>query len=150
MQAALAPAEGLQIEIDEERKMVTVTAPDDQLSLAIGKGGQNVRIASKLTGYKITVQSAEGDIKSKVTGEEEHEIDTFKGLEAETREKLIQFKLTTLGDLFRFKAKWQAFDDISDEQKAFLLEKVDAFEAEFTKRQAEFPRFDKLEEEVKA
>ncbi|MDH5533480.1 MAG: transcription termination factor NusA [Candidatus Pacebacteria bacterium] len=147
MQAALAPAEGLQIEIDEERKMVTVTAPDDQLSLAIGKGGQNVRIASKLTGYKITVKSAEGDVKSSVTGEEEHEIDTFEGLEPETREKLIQFKLTTLGDLFRFKAKWQAFDDISEQQKAFLLEKVDAFEADFTKRQAEFPRFEKLEED---
>lgn len=146
MQAALAPAEGLQIEIDETKKMVTVTAPDDQLSLAIGKGGQNVRIASKLTGYKITVKSASGDIKSKVTGEEEHEIDTFEGLEPETREKLIQFKLTTLGDLFRFKDKWMAFDDISEQQKAFLLKKVDAFEAEFTKRQAEFPRLDKLNE----
>ncbi|NCN03513.1 MAG: transcription termination/antitermination protein NusA [Candidatus Pacebacteria bacterium] len=142
MQAALAPAEGLRIEINEDKKEVTVTSPDDQLSLAIGKGGQNVRIASKLTGYKITVKSAEGKVESKVTGEEEYEIDTFEGLEAETREKLVQFKLTTLGDLSRFKAKWQAFEDISDEQKACLNEKVEVFEAEFAKRQAEFPRLD--------
>jgi len=131
MQAALAPAEGLKIDIDEDNKLVTVTAPDDQLSLAIGKGGQNVRIASKLVGYKITIKSAEGDVKSSVTGEEEHEIDTFEGLEAETREKLVQFKLTTLADLFRFKAKWQDFEDISDSQKELLAGKVEEFERSF-------------------
>lgn len=131
MQAALAPAEGLKIEIDEAAKLVTVTAPDDQLSLAIGKGGQNVRIASKLVGYKITITSAEGDVKSSVTGEEEHEIDTFEDLETETRDKLVQFKLTTLADLFRFKAKWQDFDDITDSQKELLAEKVEEFERSF-------------------
>lgn len=143
MQAALAPAEGLKIDIDQAKKEVIVTSPDDQLSLAIGKGGQNVRLASKLTGYKITVKSAEGKIESAVTGEEEYEIDTFEGLEEATREKLVQFKLTTLGDLSRFKAKWQAFEDISDEQKAFLQEKVDVFEAEFAKRE-QLPRLDEL------
>lgn len=130
MQAALAPAEGLKIEIDKNSKKVVVIAPDDQLSLAIGKGGQNVRLASKLTGFMITVKSASGDVKSEVTGQEEYEIDTFEGLTAETREKLVQFKLTTLGDLSRFKAKWQAFEDISDDQKEFLNKRVEAFEAE--------------------
>jgi len=43
----------LKIEIDEKTRLVTVTAPDDQLSLAIGRGGQNVRLAAKLTGYKL-------------------------------------------------------------------------------------------------
>lgn len=143
MQAALAPAEGLKIDIDEAKKEITVTSPDDQLSLAIGKGGQNVRLASKLTGYKITVKSAEGKVESEVTGEEEYEIDTFEGLEEETRDKLVQFKLTTLGDLSRFKHKWQGFEDISEEQKALLQEKVDAFEAEFEKRQ-QLPRLDEL------
>lgn len=130
MQAALAPAEGLKIEIDKSKKKVVVIAPDDQLSLAIGKGGQNVRLASKLTGYMITVKSAAGDVKSEVTGAEEYEIDTFEGLTPETREKLVQFKLTTLGDLARFQAKWQAFEDIDSEQKEFLSKKVAAFEAE--------------------
>lgn len=55
--AALSPAEGIKVKVDEETKTATVTAPEDQLSLAIGKDGQNVRLASKLTGYKIDIQS---------------------------------------------------------------------------------------------
>jgi len=57
--AALAPAENLAIEINEEKKAALVLAPEDQLSLAIGKGGQNVRLAMKLTGYKIDIESKE-------------------------------------------------------------------------------------------
>lgn len=57
--SGLSPAEGLAISIDEKKKTVLVTAPEDQLSLAIGKGGQNVRLASKLTGYKIDIQGKE-------------------------------------------------------------------------------------------
>ena len=57
--SALSPAENLAISIDEKKKTVLVTAPEDQLSLAIGKGGQNVRLASKLTGYKIDIQGKE-------------------------------------------------------------------------------------------
>jgi len=132
LQAALSPAENLKIEINQEKKLVTVTAPDDQLSLAIGRGGQNVRLAAKLTGYKITIKSDAGDVKSAVTGEEEYEIDTFTGLLPETRAKLIQFKLTTLNDLSRFKIKWQEFAEITDEQKKLLIEKVEAFEKELT------------------
>src|SRR5690606_594713 len=65
--AALAPAESLVIEVDEKNKSVTVTAPDDQLSLAIGRGGQNVRLASKLTGYQIVIKSAAGEQQAAVT-----------------------------------------------------------------------------------
>ena len=136
LQAALAPAESLLIEINENTRVVTVTAPDEQLSLAIGRGGQNVRLAAKLTGYKITIKSASGEVRSEVTGEEEYEIDTIEGLEDETREKLIIFKLTTVADLHRFFEKWQAFEDISDEQKELLDEAVKKFEAEETARTA--------------
>ncbi len=127
LQGALAPAEGLKISIDEENRVVEVTAPDDQLSLAIGRGGQNVRLAAKLTGYKITIKSADGTVESAVTGKEEYEIDTFEGLTAETRELLVSHKLTTLMDLARFKIKWQEFE-IEEDQKQMLLEKVTAFE----------------------
>lgn len=61
--SALSPAENLKISIDEKKKTVLVTAPEDQLSLAIGKGGQNVRLASKLTGYKIDIQGKEEKTK---------------------------------------------------------------------------------------
>ena len=133
LQAALAPAENLRIELDEPTKTAIVTAPDDQLSLAIGRGGQNVRLAAKLTGYKITVRSASGTIQSQVTGEEEYEIDTFENLNEETRALLVEHKLTTLNDLSRFKDKWQAFE-IAEDQVALLTERVVAFDKEQEER----------------
>jgi N utilization substance protein A len=54
---ALAPAELTRIKIDEENKQIDAEVEPDQLSLAIGRQGQNVRLASKLTGYKINVSS---------------------------------------------------------------------------------------------
>lgn len=54
--AALSPAENLKIKIDEKKKTAVVEAPEDQLSLAIGRGGQNVRLATKLTGYRIDIR----------------------------------------------------------------------------------------------
>lgn len=55
---ALSPAKTLSVEINETEKQATVVVSEDQQSLAIGKGGQNVRLAAKLTGWKIDIQSA--------------------------------------------------------------------------------------------
>ncbi len=55
---ALAPAKDVSVTINEEEKTAKVTVPEDQLSLAIGKDGQNVRLASKLTGYRIEIEGA--------------------------------------------------------------------------------------------
>jgi len=133
MQGALAPAEGLKIDIKEEERLAVVTAPDDQLSLVIGRGGQNVRIAAKLTGYKITIKSASGEVQSKVTGQEEYEIDTYKGLSEDTRNFLVENKLTTVADLSRFKNKWIEAE-LGEDQNKVLSEKVDAFEVEMAQR----------------
>ena len=54
---SLAPAKVLSVEIDETAKKAMVIVPDDKLSLAIGKRGLNVRLAAKLTGWKIDVKS---------------------------------------------------------------------------------------------
>jgi len=54
---ALAPAKVSKIIMDEDERSMEVIVPDDQLSLAIGKKGQNVRLASKLTGWKLDVRS---------------------------------------------------------------------------------------------
>lgn len=65
---ALSPAEATSVEIDAENRRATVTVPDSMLSLAIGKEGQNARLAAKLTGWWIDIQSqaalqrAEGQI----------------------------------------------------------------------------------------
>lgn len=143
MQAALAPAESLLIELDEVKKIAIVTAPDEQLSLAIGRGGQNVRLAAKLTGYVITIKSSAGDVKSKVTGEEEYEIDTIKGLNDETRQKLIVFKLTTVSDLQRFADKWRAFEEITADQQKLLEKAVAGFETEEAERSAAYEAKDR-------
>lgn len=58
---ALAPAKITDIKINEEEKKATVAVPDDQLSLAIGKRGQNVRLAVKLTGWKIDLLTNQGE-----------------------------------------------------------------------------------------
>lgn len=54
---ALSPAKVLEVQVDEENKATTVVVPDYQLSLAIGKRGQNARLAAKLTGWKIDIKS---------------------------------------------------------------------------------------------
>ncbi|SDM65221.1 NusA antitermination factor [Fictibacillus solisalsi] len=54
---ALSPAKVLEVLVNEEEKMTTVIVPDYQLSLAIGKRGQNARLAAKLTGWKIDIKS---------------------------------------------------------------------------------------------
>ena len=54
---ALSPAQVASIKIGEEEKVATVVVPDKQLSLAIGKEGQNARLAAKLTGWRIDIKS---------------------------------------------------------------------------------------------
>ncbi|KPB04400.1 transcription termination factor NusA [Bacillus sp. CHD6a] len=54
---ALSPSKVLEVQVNEEEKATTVIVPDYQLSLAIGKRGQNARLAAKLTGWKIDIKS---------------------------------------------------------------------------------------------
>jgi len=58
---ALAPARVLDLTINTETHQAQVSVADDQLSLAIGKGGQNVRLAAKLTGWKIDIKGIAGE-----------------------------------------------------------------------------------------
>ena len=55
--AALSPSKVVKVEVDEEEKSALVVVPDYQLSLAIGKDGQNARLAAKLTNWKIDIKS---------------------------------------------------------------------------------------------
>jgi N utilization substance protein A len=66
---ALSPAKIIEIKVDEEEKKASVIVSADQQSLAIGKGGQNVRLAAKLTGWKIDIESIEGDEEEEKVGE---------------------------------------------------------------------------------
>jgi N utilization substance protein A len=82
---SLSPAKVIGVEIREEERKAVVSVPEDQLSLAIGKRGQNVRLAAKLTGWKIDVVSAKG---AKVSSEDEEVLVDDK--EAENEENNIK------------------------------------------------------------
>jgi N utilization substance protein A len=68
IQRALAPSKLKEIQVDAENKKATILVANDQVSLAIGKGGQNIRLASKLTGFELIVQKEGGE-------EEEYDMD---------------------------------------------------------------------------
>ena len=69
--AALSPAKVLKVELFEDEMRAVVTVPHDQLSLAIGKRGQNVRLAAKLTGWKLDVTSDEPVVEESAESIEE-------------------------------------------------------------------------------
>ena len=81
---SLAPAKVLEVKIEPKNKAVAIV-PEDQLSLAIGKNGQNVRLAAKLTGWKIDVRSPEA------VEEEKKELSSAEA--AEGKEKKIKIKV---------------------------------------------------------
>lgn len=70
---ALQPAKIVNIEVNEDDKTAIVEVTEDQQSLAIGKGGQNVRLAAKLTGWRIDIRSIKGDVLADALGDEESE-----------------------------------------------------------------------------
>jgi N utilization substance protein A len=70
---ALSPAQVLSVELDEDNGIATVVVPDKQLSLAIGKEGQNARLAAKLSGWRIDIKSASIAEEEKLTKAEPEE-----------------------------------------------------------------------------
>ncbi len=79
---SLAPARVFDILIDEEQHTAEVDVPEDQLSLAIGRGGQNVRLAAKLTGWRIDIKGSEAEY----TSTEEILEDTFEEISEEAQD----------------------------------------------------------------
>ena len=92
---ALSPAKVIDVHTDERKREARAIVPDDQLSLAIGKGGQNVRLAAKLTGWKIDVRSDRKDEVQKElseeTTEEQNPAELIEGLETRKAESDEEF-----------------------------------------------------------
>ena len=89
---ALSPAKIISVETNESLKASRVIVPDDKLSLAIGKSGQNVRLAARLTGWKIDVKP-----ESKANTEENKE---------------IEYELTDISEMSS--SDFDSFDDMED------------------------------------
>jgi len=69
VEASLSPAEVLSVTIDEAENKAVVEVTEEEQSLAIGKGGQNVRLAAKLTGWKIDIRSTKGEALAQAEAE---------------------------------------------------------------------------------
>lgn len=102
---ALAPAEVTRVLINEGEHSMQIVVPDDQLSLAIGRRGQNVRLAAELTGWKIDIHS-----ESKVADERE-----LAGASMSRVEGLSEFQIQTL-----YNHGFRRSEDIANADEALL------------------------------
>ncbi len=93
----LSPVEVSQIIIDEEEHSMDVIVPDDSLSVAIGRGGENVRLASQLTGWNIDIQS-ESQMKM-MLDEANRRLLFIDGVDEGIADSLIKLGYTTLEDI---------------------------------------------------
>lgn len=79
IKASLSPAENMTVKLKKKENLAIVTVPDEQLSMAIGKDGQNARLAAKLTGWKIEIEGDGSGVGRKETEEEKEETKEQKG-----------------------------------------------------------------------
>ena len=101
IEAALAPAKVARVKINESTKEAEAYVSEDQLSLAIGKKGQNVRLAAKLTGWKIDVKKLGGEqveASERETEGEKMQEDSKDKLEKEQGQDVLENKADELED----------------------------------------------------
>ena len=103
IQRALAPAKITSLTIDEEKKSVSVYLKPDQVSLAIGKGGQNIKLASRLVGHQIDVfrdieEGEEYDVDLEEFSDEIDSwiIDALKGIGCDTAKSVLELNVEEL------------------------------------------------------
>lgn len=114
---ALQPASLLSISTDEDSHTVNVTVEPDQLSLAIGKRGQNVRLTSKLIGWKVNISGAEKEEELSFEEKIEQAVSAISeqlGLESELIEKLVRNGYASVEGIKEAdQADLEAIDDLS-------------------------------------
>ncbi len=133
---ALAPARLKNVDADEDTRTVTVTVEPDQLSLAIGKRGQNARLTSKLTGWRVDIQKDEEsmDFEERVAVAVTR-LAAVEGIGDEFAEKLVFSGFLTLeGILAADLSDLEAIDEISGDQAKSIWK---AAETAYTKEHGE-------------
>jgi transcription termination/antitermination protein NusA len=130
---ALAPAKLKTFEIDEARKRVKIMVSEDQLSLAIGKRGQNARLTSKLTGWQVDIEAevvVNKGFEEKVA-EAVNQLAAIEGITREQADALVHAGLTRLEDLLQTdESDLQEIPQIGDQAGAVLA----AIQAEAARR----------------
>jgi N utilization substance protein A len=101
---ALAPAKIVNVDVFPEESKMLVAVADDKLSLAIGKAGQNARLAAKLTGWKINIMSeTEYEALKKSEEEERVDIEAVTDIAPRMLQKLLQAGFETAQDVVESK-----------------------------------------------
>ncbi|SYZ73373.1 Transcription termination/antitermination protein NusA [Candidatus Zixiibacteriota bacterium] len=136
---ALAPAKVVHIDVFEDEKGMTVAVEDDKLSLAIGKAGQNARLASKLTGWKINIMS-ETDYNEmrRREAEEMVQVGSLEGIGEKLEEKLVNANINTVQQLAKAEVEdLIKIEGIGQKTAESLLEKARTFLAELEVKRKE-------------
>ncbi len=144
---ALAPAKVVHIEVYDAEQAMTVAVEDDKLSLAIGKSGQNARLASKLTGWKINIMSeTEYNEMKKREAEEMVPIGHLEGIGDKLEEKLVMADYNSVQQLAKAEAEdLIKIEGIGPKSAETLIEKARDFVTEIELKRQEAK---KLEEEA--
>lgn len=124
---ALKPAKIVMVELDESAHLAKVYVSQDQRALAIGKNGQNVRLASNLTGWEIDILDADEGQVSGTEGEEKEEVMMVANLELsdEVKEKLAAVNLEQVRQLKGLSVKdFMEIEGISEEEAQQIVEAV--------------------------
>jgi len=136
---SLAPAKVVNIEVYEQEQAMTVAVEDDKLSLAIGKAGQNARLASKLTGWKINIMSeSEYNEMRRREAEELVPVGNLEGIGVRIEEKLVNADINTVQQLAKASMEQLTkIDGIGQKTAESLIEKAKSFVAELAVRREE-------------
>jgi N utilization substance protein A len=138
---SLSPAKVLEATVVEAEQKILVTVADDQLSLAIGKGGQNARLAAKLTGWKIDlISKTERERQRDFERRARIDIEEMEAAGPKLREKLIREGIETVQDLLRTPlADLLAIQGIGEKTAEKLLEEARALQEKRSREIAEPP-----------
>lgn len=152
--ASLSPAEISSVKINEAERRAEVVVADDQLSLAIGKKGQNVRLAAKLTGWNIDIRS-----KSEIEELKEINIGELEGVGPKTEKALTKAGFKTTNDIVKVDVKEltkvegvgkKTAEKILKSAKELMEKKVHEFREKKNRQRKEDAKNEKKgEEEVK-
>ncbi len=140
---ALAPAKVVHIEVFDLEKKMTVVVEDEKLSLAIGRNGQNARLASKLTGWKVNILSeSQHNENKKREAEMLVPVGQVEGIGAKIRDRLIEADISSVQRLASATvASLSKIEGIGEKTAEKLIQRaqemVVQLEAEYKKRHAE-------------
>ncbi|HOB31947.1 MAG TPA: transcription termination factor NusA [Verrucomicrobiota bacterium] len=138
---ALNPAKLKSFEIDEEHKRVKIITSEDQLSLAIGKRGQNARLTSKLTGWQVDIEAEQVVTKGfeEKVAEAVEALAAIPGITREQADVLVHHGLTRLEDLLQAEESDLAGIEQIGDQAAAILEAARSEAARRTLKVGETP-----------